>query len=485
MRTYSVTTFGCQMNVHDSERIKGLLESSGMGEAVSAEDADVLVFNTCTIREKADERLVQHLMNARNAKQRDPDKLIVVGGCWSESMKDELFEQYPFVDFAFGPGNIHRLGDYITAGGAIPRGHFSTFDNFAGALPLKRDRPYQAWLQISTGCNCNCAYCIVPSVRGRERSRDPHELIAEAELLAADGVLELTLLGQNVNSYGRDLRPPIDTSFAKLLRGLDAVDGISRIRYTSPHPKDMRADVIAAMAECDAVCEQLHLPVQSGSTRVLKAMRRTYSRERYLKLVAQIRAAMPEIALTTDIIVGFPGETDADFEETLSLYDEVAYDHAFTFVFSPRRGTDAARMDDQVPDEVKKERIQRLVDRVQHHAARANRRLQGTVQQVLVEGPSRTDPDVLRGRSRGNKAVNFRGHAEPGEVVDVLIESLHQPDAGGSAAGERRGVACCRRWPSSARPRRVRARWRWRWPNGWAARSSPATRCRPTPDCRS
>ncbi len=422
MRTYSVTTFGCQMNVHDSERIKGLLESSGLGEAQDASDADVIVFNTCTIREKADERLVQHLMNARVAKQRDPDKLIVVGGCWSESMKDTLFEEYPFVDFAFGPGNIHRLGEYITAGGAIPRGHFSTFDNFAGELPLKRDREHQAWLQISTGCNCNCAYCIVPAVRGRENSRLPADLLAEASALADDGVIELTLLGQNVNAYGRDLRPAIDTSFAKLLRGLDAIDGIGRIRYTSPHPKDMRADVIAAMAECDAVCEQLHLPVQSGSTRVLKAMRRTYTRERYIKLVGDIRAAMPQIALTTDIIVGFPGETDADFEDTLSLYDEIGYDHAFTFVFSPRRGTEAARMDDQVPDEVKKERIQRLVDLVQHHAALRNQALIGTVQEVLVEGPSRTDPEVLRGRTRGNKAVNFHGDAAAGDLVDVVID---------------------------------------------------------------
>jgi tRNA-2-methylthio-N6-dimethylallyladenosine synthase len=421
MKRYHVTTFGCQMNVHDSERIKGLLESVGLGEANAPEDADFLVFNTCTIREKADDRLVAHLMDARAAKQRDPDKVIVVGGCWSESMKDELFDQFPFVDLAFGPGNIHRLGDFVQAGGEIPRGHFSTFDSFAGDLPLKRDRPHQAWLQISTGCNCNCSYCIVPSVRGREHSRRPADLVHEARVLAEDGVRELTLLGQNVNSYGRDLRPAVDTSFAELLRVLDAVPGIDRIRFTSPHPKDMRADVIAAMAECSAVCEHLHLPVQSGSTRVLKAMRRTYSRERYVALVERIRAAMPDIALTTDIIVGFPGETDAEFAETLSLVDEVGYDHAFTFVYSPRRGTDAARMEDQVADEVKKERIQRLVDRVQHHAAARNAALVGTVQEVLVEGPSRTDPSLLRGRTRTNKAVNFHGTAAAGTVVDVEI----------------------------------------------------------------
>ena len=421
MKTYSVTTFGCQMNVHDSERIKGLLESLGLGEAADPEQADFLVFNTCTIREKADDRLVAHLMDARAAKRRDPDKVIVVGGCWSESMKDELFERYPFVDLAFGPGNIHRLGDYIAAGGDVPRGHFSTFDTFAGDLPAKRDRPYQGWLQISTGCNCNCSYCIVPSVRGREHSRRPEDLVREASALVADGVRELTLLGQNVNSYGRDLRPAVTASFAGLLRDLDAIDGLERIRYTSPHPKDMRDDVIAAMAECPAVCEHLHLPVQSGSTRILKAMRRTYSRERYLSLVERIRAGIPGIALTTDIIVGFPGETEADFQDTLSLVDEVSYDHAFTFVYSPRRGTEAARMEEQVPEEVKRERIQQLVELVQTHAERHNAALVGTVQEVLIEGPSRTDPAVLRGRTRTNKAVNFAGAGEPGSLADVLI----------------------------------------------------------------
>ena len=434
MRTYSVTTFGCQMNVHDSERIKGLLESLGLGEATDAAAADFLVFNTCTIREKADDRFVAHLMDARAAKRRDPSKVIVVGGCWSESMKDELFELYPFVDLAFGPGNISRLGDYIQAGGAVPRGHFSTFDSFAGDLPAKRDRAFQAWLQISTGCNCACAYCIVPSVRGREHSRHPDDLLREAGLLAADGVKELTLLGQNVNSYGRDLRPQVETSFAALLRRLDGVPGIERIRYTSPHPKDMRDDVIAAMAECPAVCEQLHLPVQSGSTRVLKAMRRTYSRERYLRLVERIREAIPDIALTTDIIVGFPGETDAEFAETLSLVDDVSYDHAFTFVYSPRRGTEAARMPGQVPEDVKRERIVRLVDLVQEHAARHNAALVGSVQEVLVEGRSRTDHELWRGRTRTNKTVNFTGPAEPGALVGVLIEGSTSQTLTGRAA---------------------------------------------------
>jgi tRNA-2-methylthio-N6-dimethylallyladenosine synthase len=435
MKRYHVTTFGCQMNVHDSERIRGLLESAGMGEATDAAEADVIVFNTCTIREKADDRFTAHLMEARQAKLRDPEVVIVVGGCWSESMKDELFERYPFVDLAFGPGNIHRLGEFVRAGGEVPRGHFSTFDHFAAELPTKRERPHQAWLQISMGCNSRCSYCIVPSVRGREQSRSPGELVAEARALAVDGVRELTLLGQNVNSWGRDLPREERLGFGGLLRLLDGVDGMERIRFTSPHPKDMREDVIAAMAECASVCEHLHLPVQSGSTRILKAMRRTYSRERYLALVERIRAAIPGIALTTDIIVGFPGETEEDFAATLSLYHEVGYDHAYTFVYSPRRGTEAAGMDDQVPEDVKRERIVRLVETVQAHAAARNRALVGTVQEVLVEGASRTDPGLLRGRTRGMKTVNFRGDAPAGALVDVLVEaSTSQTLAGRQAA---------------------------------------------------
>src|ERR1700710_1444440 len=365
MRRYSVTTFGCQMNVHDSERMKGLLESLGLGEATSPEEADVLVFNTCTIREKADERFHARLMDARMAKQRDPSKVIVVGGCWSESVKDELFELYPFVDLAYGPGNISRLGEFIQAGGDVPRGHFSTFDEFSGDLPMRRERPFQAWLQISQGCNSTCSYCIVPSVRGREQSRPAAQLVAEAERFAAEGVRELTLLGQNVNSWGRDLPAAERSGFGELLRMLDAVPGIERIRYTSPHPKDMRDDVIAAHRECAAVCEHVHLPLQSGSTRILKAMRRTYSRERYVALAERLRSEVPGLALTTDIIVGFPGETEDDFSETLEVVEEVGYDHAFTFIYSPRRGTDAAEMAAQVPDDVKHERLERLVERVQ------------------------------------------------------------------------------------------------------------------------
>jgi tRNA-2-methylthio-N6-dimethylallyladenosine synthase len=272
------------------------------------------------------------------------------------------------------------------------------------------------------GCNSTCSYCIVPAVRGRERSRSTADIVAEAERLAGDGVRELTLLGQNVNSWGRDLPLAERIGFGGLLRVLDAVDGIERIRYTSPHPKDMRDDVIAAHVECASVCEHVHLPLQSGSSRLLKRMRRTYTRERYLALVDKLRAALPDVALTTDIIVGFPGETDADFAETLEVYDEVGYDHAFTFVYSPRRGTDAAVMDDQVPEAVKKERIERLVELVQSHARRRNEALVGTLQEVLVEGASRTDAAHLRGRTRTNKTVIFTGEAEAGELRQVRID---------------------------------------------------------------
>ena len=422
MRRYSVTTFGCQMNVHDSERMKGLLESLGLGEATAPEEADVLVFNTCTIREKADERFHARLMDARAAKLRDPSKVIVVGGCWSESVKDELFELYPFVDLAYGPGNISRLGAFIQAGGDVPRGHFSTFDEFSGELPMRRERPFQAWLQISQGCNSTCSYCIVPSVRGREQSRSVDVLVAEAERLAAEGVRELTLLGQNVNSWGRDLPVADRRGFGDLLRLLDAVPGIDRIRYTSPHPKDMRDDVIAAHRECASVCEHVHLPLQSGSTRILRAMRRTYSRERFVSLAQRLREAVPGLALTTDVIVGFPGESEDDFAETLAVCEQVSFDHAFTFIYSPRRGTDAARMDGQVADDVKRERLERLVELVQRHAHAHNQALLGTLQEVLVEGPSRTDPEVLRGRTRTNKTVLLTG-AEPGELVRVRIEA--------------------------------------------------------------
>jgi tRNA-2-methylthio-N6-dimethylallyladenosine synthase len=431
VRRYHVTTFGCQMNAHDSERIKGMLEELGLGEAIEPRDADVLVFNTCTIREKPDTRLAAHLANAGALKRERPGTVIAVGGCYAEAQRNRLFELYPQVDVAFGPGTIGHLGDWLGAGGfGVARARFGAADErrFAAALPTRRERPFQAWVQISMGCNSVCSYCIVPTVRGRELSRRPGEILAEIRSLAGDGVREVTLLGQNVNSYGRDL----GSDFADLLRAVDGIDGIDRVRFTSPHPKDFRLSVIEAMVECPSVCEHAHLPLQSGSTRLLKAMRRTYSRDRYVRLAAQMRAAIPDLALTTDLIVGFPGETEADFEETLEVVDEVGFDGAFTFVYSPRAGTEAAAMPDQVADEVKRERIERLVDVVQRVAAERNARRVGRVEEVLVEGPSRTEPRLLRGRTRRNVTVNFAGVAEPGDLVDVRVEHATSMTLAGS-----------------------------------------------------
>ncbi len=368
MKHYHLTTFGCQMNEHDSERMKGMLEGLGYAEAPSRADADLILFNTCSIRESADNRFVAHLGEAKRLKSEDPQRVVGVGGCWSQSMKEKVFERFPFVDVAFGPGQIPKLAEFLTSDSITAQGFFE-FEGFSGHLPMKRARQFQGWVQVSVGCNCRCSYCIVPSTRGREVSRDPRELIAEVERLAADGVREVTLLGQNVNSYGRDLPKPAKTSFSELLALVDAVPGIDRIRYTSPHPKDMREDVIRAHAELPALCEHIHLPLQSGSSRVLKAMRRTYNRERYLDRVALIREHVPDCAITTDIIVGFPGETEAEFEETLEVAEQVGYDSAFTFMFSPRRGTEAAELDGQLPHAVKRERMERLVEVVQRRAA--------------------------------------------------------------------------------------------------------------------
>jgi tRNA-2-methylthio-N6-dimethylallyladenosine synthase len=452
MKRYHLTTFGCQMNEHDSERMKGMLESLGYDEAQERAEADLILFNTCSIRESADSRFLSHLGEAKCLKRERPERIVGVGGCWAQSVKEEVFERFPFVDVAFGPGQVHKLAEFLTSDSLTAQGYFE-FEGFTGRLPARRARPFQGWLQISVGCNCACSYCIVPSTRGREVSRPPQELVAEVEAMAADGVREVTLLGQNVNSYGRDLsaRPvtgarPGRASFAELLRLLDGVEGIERIRYTSPHPKDMREDVIRAHAELASVCEHIHLPLQSGSSRVLKAMRRTYDRARYLDRVALIREHVPDAALTTDIIVGFPGETEEDFAETLEVVEEVGYDGAFTFIFSPRRGTEAAQIaEGLVPHPVKVQRMGRLLEIVQRRARERAERFVGRTLEVLVEGASRTDPDRLRGRTRHNKVVNFSGLAAPGEITEVEIVAATSQ----TLAGEERLLA---RSAGSARP---------------------------------
>ncbi|MGH2947457.1 MAG: tRNA (N6-isopentenyl adenosine(37)-C2)-methylthiotransferase MiaB [Solirubrobacteraceae bacterium] len=420
MKSFHVTTFGCQMNEHDSERMKGMLESLGYTEVAARRDADLILFNTCSIREKADDRFVAHLQEARVLKQRDPERVIGVGGCWAQSVKEQVFRQFPFVDVAFGPGQVHKLAEFLTADSLTAQGFFE-FEGFTGHLPAKRARQFQAWMQISAGCNMRCAFCIVPSTRGREVSRPLEEVVAEIEALAADGVREVTLLGQNVNSYGIRLRPR-PRRFSELLAAVDAIEGIDRIRYTSPHPAHMREDVIRAHEELESVCEHIHLPLQSGSSRILKAMRRTYDRGRYMDRVALIREHVPDCALTTDIIVGFPGETEADFEETLQVAEEVGYDGAFTFIYSPRRGTEAAKMTDAfVPHDMAVARMERLVEVVQRRARERAQRFVGRTLDVLVEGTSRTDASRVRGRTTHNKVVNFDGLAAPGEIVPVQI----------------------------------------------------------------
>jgi tRNA-2-methylthio-N6-dimethylallyladenosine synthase len=432
MKRYHLTTFGCQMNEHDSERIKGMLESLGYAESDQRAGADLILFNTCSIREAADSRFVAHLGEAKRLKREHPDRVIGVGGCWAQSVKEEVFARFPFVDVAFGPGQVHRLAEFLTSDSLTAQGFFE-FEGFTGHLPAKRAREFQGWVQISVGCNSVCSYCIVPSTRGREVSRPAGELLAEVQRLAADGVREVTLLGQNVNSYGRDLPRGHKVTFAELLTQVDAVPGIERIRYTSPHPKDMHEDVIRAHAELPALCDHIHLPLQSGSSPVLKRMRRTYTRERYLDRVALIREHVPDCSITTDIIVGFPGETEGDFEQTLEVAEAVGYDGAFTFVYSPRRGTEAAVLPDQVPHDVKVARMERLVEVVQRRARERAQRFVGRTLEVLVEGPSRNDPSRLRGRSRHNKVVNFDGLGSPGDLVEVQISSATSQTLAGEA----------------------------------------------------
>jgi tRNA-2-methylthio-N6-dimethylallyladenosine synthase len=335
-------------------------------------------------------------------------------------VKEDVFRQFPYVDVAFGPGQVHKLAEFLTSESLTAQGFFE-FEGFTGHLPAKRERHFQGWVQISVGCNCNCSYCIVPSTRGREVSRPLPELVQEIRALAADGVREVTLLGQNVNAYGRDLRPARAT-FSDLLRAVDTIDGIDRVRYTSPHPKDMNAEVVRCHAELETLCPHIHLPLQAGSSRVLKAMRRTYNRERFMDRVDMIREQVPDVGLTTDIIVGFPGETEADFAETLEVCEEVGFDSAFTFLFSPRRGTEAGTFTEGlVGPEVAAERMERLLEVVQRRGVERAQRFVGRNVEVLVEGHTRQDASRLRGRSGENKAVAFDGVAEPGDIVDVAI----------------------------------------------------------------
>ena len=440
-KRYLIRTFGCQMNEHDSERIAGLLEADGLVAAADQDDADVIVLNTCCIRENADNKLYGTLGHLKSLKDQRPGLEIVVGGCLAQKDQGSIRERAPYVDLVFGTHNVHQAAELLRR--ARDEGPLTEIleatvaddaELFPSAMPARRELGHAAWVNIQIGCDNACAFCIVPAVRGEEISRPFERLVDEVRLLAADGVTEVTLLGQNVNSYGRDLtlaaRQAGDAAvrvrplFADLLRAVGAVEGIRRVRYTSPHPKDLRPETIAAMAETPEVCEHLHLPLQSGSDRVLAAMHRGYTAERYLERVADARAAVADLALTTDLIVGFPGETDADFEETLAVAAAAEYDSAYTFIYSPRPGTEAADLVDRFVDPaVVAERFDRLKVVLERSALAKHEGRIGRVEDVVVEGPSRKDPSVLTGRTRQNKLVHFSS-TEPiraGTYADVLV----------------------------------------------------------------
>ena len=422
---YLVRTFGCQMNEHDSERIAGLLEADGLAPTDDVAAADVIVLNTCCIRENADNKLYGTLGHLKSLKASRPDLRIMVGGCLAQKDRDVVQQRAPHVDVVFGTHNVGRAVELLHQ--AEREGPLTEIleesDAFPSALPVRREVDWAAWVTIQIGCDNSCAFCIVPAVRGKEISRPFDDVVAEVERLASDGVVEVTLLGQNVNSYGRDLtrRRPL---FAELLRAVGHVEGIRRVRYTSPHPKDLRPETIAAMASTPAVCEHLHLPLQSGSDRILAAMHRGYRAERYLEKLADARAAVPDLAVTTDIIVGFPGETDADFERTLEVVAEAQYDSAYTFLFSPRPGTEAAaRADRFVAPGVAAERFERLRVVVERSALAKHHARIGRVEEVVVEGPSRKDASVVSGRTRQNKLVHFASAAplRPGTFATVRV----------------------------------------------------------------
>jgi tRNA-2-methylthio-N6-dimethylallyladenosine synthase len=429
METFCVQTFGCQMNKHDSERVVGMLVDAGLSQVHAPEDADVVVFMTCCVRERADERLYGQVATLKSVKAARPGQLIAVGGCIGQRDAEGLIRRLPHIDVVFGTHNLSHLPSLLDAAYNYRLPQVEVLveaDEFSADLPGEREHPWHAWVPITVGCDNYCTYCVVPYVRGRERSRPSEQIVAEVRRLASEGVLEVTLLGQNVNSYGRDLYG--DPRFAELLREVSSV-GIPRIRFVTSHPKDLSERTISAMAELSNVMPYLHLPMQSGSDRILKAMNRHYTAEHYLGLVDRLRTEIPDIALSTDIIVGFPGETDDDFDATMRAVEAARYDQAFTFIYSPREGTPAATMGGAVTREVAQERFDRLVDAVQRSAFDRNLPYVGTVQEILVEGASKRDTSVLTGRTPTSKVVHApvpaldTAEALAGTLINVEIES--------------------------------------------------------------
>jgi tRNA-2-methylthio-N6-dimethylallyladenosine synthase len=441
MHTYLVRTFGCQMNKHDSERVAGLLAQRGMVPVAAPEDADIVVFMTCCVRENADERLRGQVRSLKSVKAMRPGQLIAVGGCIGQRDGEALLRQIPHIDVVFGTHNIARLPALLDLASEQIQPQVEVYDeshDFAADLPAERERPWHAWVPITVGCDNFCSYCVVPHVRGRERSRPLEDIVTQAAELNTQGVVEATLLGQNVNSYGRDLYGT--PRFAEALRAV-AASGLQRIRFATSHPKDLSAETIKVMAEVGEVMPYLHLPVQSGSDRILSAMNRHYTQAEYLRLIDSARAAIPNLALSTDIIVGFPGETDEDFAATLQLVQEVGFDQAFTFIYSPRHGTPAADMEGQVPREVSQERFDQLIEVVQASALERSLSYVGSVQPVLIEGTSKRDEGMLSGRTPANKVVHAPvpfGHAASsyeGRIIAIAIDSAQTWFLSGELSG--------------------------------------------------
>ncbi|MBY8871130.1 tRNA (N6-isopentenyl adenosine(37)-C2)-methylthiotransferase MiaB [Micromonospora sp. PLK6-60] len=449
-RTYNVVTYGCQMNVHDSERISGLLERAGYERAPAGEETpDVVVFNTCAVRENADNRLYGNLGRLRPVKDKHRDMQIAVGGCLAQKDRGEIVRKAPWVDVVFGTHNIGSLPVLLERArhnAAAEVEILESLDVFPSTLPTRRESTYAGWVSISVGCNNTCTFCIVPSLRGKERDRRPGDILSEVRALVDEGVLEVTLLGQNVNSYGVEFGDRY--AFGKLLRACGEIDGLERVRFTSPHPKDFTDDVIAAMAETPNVCHSLHMPLQSGSDDVLRAMRRSYRSEKYLGIIEKVRAAMPDAAITTDIIVGFPGETEADFARTLDVVRAARFSSAFTFQYSKRPGTPAATMDGQLPKQVVQERYDRLIACVEEITWAENKRLLGETVEVLVAvGEGRKDERTGRmsGRARDGRLVHFAtgdlaGSIRPGDIVHTTITyaAPHHLNADGAPLSHRR-----------------------------------------------
>lgn len=426
-KKYNIITFGCQMNEHDSETISGMLQEKGCVEVLSKEDSDITVINTCSIRENADKRFFGTLGQLKKIKEKNPEFIACVCGCMMQQQHiiDTVKSKYPWVDIIFGTHNIHRfpeLLEKVCAEKEKTAEILEDSDSIVEGLPAKRLYRHKSFVNIMYGCNNFCTYCIVPYTRGREKSRQPENILDEVRSLVADGVKEVTLLGQNVNSYKGVSSEGDVYDFADLIYMLDEVDGLERIRFMTSHPKDLSDKLIQAYVDCRKLCNYIHLPVQSGSSSVLKRMNRKYTREQYLELAAKLRRAVPDITMSTDIIVGFPGETEEDFQETLSLVREVKYDSAFTFLYSVRKGTPAAEYEDQIPEDVKHERFNRLVDAVNEESMRKNAAYKGRVEKVLVEGVSKKNDETLTGRTEGFKLVDFEGDKELiGSMVDVEI----------------------------------------------------------------